>query len=212
MPIDDELDAFMGAEVQEGRRVREIRWSKLFLTVGVVFALVWLGADGLDELRYHFSGQELTHLGDAASVSKEDLAPGTYVRLSGVLGNKAATVTGLRPGAFRRGPYQVRQLLGSPVFVEFDQDALYERYQPFTRVTVEGRLVDFGPGGDLTAVRHYFQDRFQLGIPPGSRLLVVGEQPGALWRYPVIYLFFLVIGGLSVAFFVRTLRVQVVED
>lgn len=209
---DAELASFMSADVQEGRRVRIIPWHRVVLTAGVLFALGWLGSDGLDELRYHFSGQELHKLGDAPQVDPVELEPGRYVELTGVLGNKAATVSGLRPGSFRRGPIQVRQLLGSQVFVEFDQDSLYGRYQPFRQVTVKGRLVDFGPGGDLGAVREYFWQRFRMDIPPGARLLVVDEAPGELWRYPLLLGAMALVALLSLVFLVRASGTRIIED
>jgi len=64
--------------------------------------------------------------------------PGIYnVRVHGVLGNKAATVPALRPGSLRFGPIQVRQVLGAPLFVEFDENK-HPAFGSFTSVTVEG--------------------------------------------------------------------------
>ncbi len=209
---DRDLEAFMSAEVQEGRRVRVIPWKRLAVSVASIGMLFWLGADGVDELAYHFSGQQLQSLGDVTGKDGTTLPTGSYVKLQGVLGNKAATVNGLRPGSFRRGPIQVRQLLGSPVFVEFDQDSLYERYQPFTRVTVEGRLVEFGPDGDLAPVRDYFSRKFLMEMGPGTKLLVVGEKPGELWRYPFILLLMLAMAGTSIFLVARAMRPQIVED
>lgn len=209
---DRDLEAFMSADVQEGRRVRIIPWTRLAVSIASIGMLIWLGADGLDELAYHFSGQQVEPLGDVTGKDGNDLVAGSYVELTGVLGNKAATVNGLRPGSFRRGPIQVRQLLGSPVFVEFDQDALYERYQPFTRVTVQGRLVEFGPGGDLEPVRDYFSRKFLMEMGPGTKLLVVDEKPGELWRYPIIMLLMLAMAAMSMFLVARAMRPQIVED
>jgi hypothetical protein len=209
---DRDLEAFMSAEVREGRRVRVIPWTRLAVSLASVGMLFWLGADGLDELAYHFSSTPLESLGDVTGQDGTALPEGRYVELQGVLGNKAATVNGLRPGSFRRGPIQVRQLLGSPVFVEFDQDSLYERYQPFTRVTVKGRLVAFGPGGDLAPVRDYFSRKFLMEMGPGTKLLIVGEQPGDLWRYPIILLLMLMMAATSLLLVARAMRPQIVED
>ena len=210
-PSEADLDRFMQAEVREGRRIRVIPWTRLAVTLLLLAALGWLATDMFDEAVYHFKGGELVVVGDVTAATTEQLEPGQHVQLTGVLGNKAATVQGLRPGSFRRGPIQIRQLLGSQVFVEFDQDELYGRYQPFRRITTKGRLVDFGPGGDLGSVRQYFASHFLMDIPPGARLLIVGEEPGGMNTEMIILLLMLLIAAASVAFSAREFGTKVVD-
>ena len=178
---------------------------RVILTFAVVASLGWLCAPLADELRYHFSGVELVDVGDAAGLGSGNVPPlGAFVRVRGVLGNKAATLSGaFRPGSLRGGPVQVRQLLGSALLVEFDQGELAERYTTFTRVTVEGRVASLGPDSEIAAVRAYFRDHLGVELPVDARVIVVGERPGELWRYPVVLALALVIACLSVFFLVR---------
>lgn len=182
---------------------------RVVLTGAALLALVWLCAPILDEVRYHFSGQKITDLGDAAALPPDTPLPTDwYVRVHGILGNKAATVSGVfRPGSYRRGPVQVRQLLGSPIFVEFDQKALGDRYTAFTRVTVEGRLASLGPKSELSVVRDYFKARFGMELPRHARVLIVGERPGQMWRYPILVGVCALVGLTSLAFLARRLLV-----
>jgi hypothetical protein len=210
---DDDLDAFVKAEIQEGRRVRTISPHRVLLTATVVFALGWLATDWIDEVRYHFSGQPLVELGAVDATEGVSLpAIGSYVRLQGVLGNKAASIQGLRPGSLRRGPVQVRQLMGSPIYVEFDEDALYGKYQPFTRIHVEGRVADFGPNSDLRRVREYFAQNLRMELPHDARVLIVGEKPGDLWQYVVALSVSLLLSIVSVVALIRSARRRVVDD
>lgn len=178
---------------------------RVILTVAVVASLGWLCTPLLDEVRYHFSDVEIVDLGDAAGLASGRVPPlGAYVRVRGVLGNKAATLSGaFRPGSLRRGPVQVRQLLGSALFVEFDQDALADRYTPFTRITVEGRVASLGPESEIAAVRGYFKDRFGAELPKDARVIVVGERPGEMWRYPITFGVALLLACASLFFLVR---------
>lgn len=207
-------EAFFDAEVQEGRRVRQVQPHRLILTAAVVFALGWLMWPTRDELAYHFSSAEVVDLGDAAALDPAEPLPlEVPVRVTGVLGNKAAVISGaFRPGSYRSGPVQVRQLLGAPIFVEFDQDALGDEYTAFTRVTVEGRLSDFGPGSELEAARRYFWERFGLALPDDARVLIVGEMPGEMWRYPALLLLALLLAATSVTFAILGLRRRVVVE
>ncbi len=207
-------DAFFQAEVQEGKRVRVVQPHRLFLTGAVLFALAWLMWPTRDELAYHFSSAQIMDLGAAASLDPQKTLPLEQpVRLTGVLGNKAAVLSGaFRPGSYRRGPVQVRQVLGAPIFVEFDQDALGDQYTAFTQVTVEGRLTDFGPESELAAARNYFWERFGMRIPDDARVLVVSEMPGQMWRYPILLVLALLIAGTSVTFAVLSLRRRVVVE
>lgn len=207
-------DAFFQADIQEGRRVRHIQPHRLFLTGVVVFALAWLMWPIRDEVAYHFSSAEMVNLGDVTSLDPNKPLPlDVPVRATGVLGNKAAVISGaFRPGSYRRGPVQIRQLLGSPIFLEFDQDEHGEIYTAFTNVTVEGRLSDFGPDTELQPARKYFWERFGMALPDNARVLVVGEKPGGMWRYPLLVLLAALLAGTSVTFALLGLRRRLVSD
>jgi len=213
MPKIDE-DTFFKAEVQEGRRVRTIRPHRIFLTAAVCFALGWVVWPTRDELAYHFDERPVMDLGDVAGLDQQQPLPEQrFVRATGVLGNRAAVVSGaFRPGSYRRGPVQLRQLLGSHIFVEFDQETLAETYRPFSRVTVEGRLVNFGPNSELAAVRGYFRDRFAMLLPDDARILITGEKPGELQRYPVLALFCLLAALGSLGFLLASFRRHIVVE
>jgi hypothetical protein len=207
-------DRFFESEVQEGRRVRSFQPHRALLTAAVVFALAWLVWPIFDELGFHFSTEELVELGTAEALPADKPLPvDKHVRLTGVLGNKAASIAGaFRPGSYRRGPVQLRQVLGSPIFVEFDQDTYKDRYRAFSRVTVDGRLADFGPESELKAVRQYFWDRYGMAIPEDARVLIVDERPGEMWRYPLLLAFALFAAAGSIFFLLRSLRHEVVPD
>ncbi len=204
------LDAFMAADVAEGRRVRNIQPHRILLTVAVWIALGWLLAPTIDETRFHFADATVSDLG-TAPLPNRPLPKNTLVRLSGVLGNKAATVSGLRPGSLRRGPIQVRQMLGTPIFVEFDQPS-HPSWTNFTNVTVEGRLVPFGPASELRAVSDYFQQKHAMQFGPQTHLLVVGERPGEMWRYPIAWALAVLIAFLSAFFLIRSMRERIVDE
>lgn len=206
-------EAFFEAEVQEGRRVRQVQPHRLILTLAVVFALGWLMWPVRDELAYHFSSAELLDLGDVTALDPNATLPlDVPVRVTGVLGNKAAVISGtFRPGSYRGGPVQIRQMLGAPIFVEFDQEALGDEYTAFTRVTVEGRLADFGKESELAVARSYFWERFGMVLPDDARVLIVGELPGQMWRYPILLVIAFLLAASSVTFAVLGLRRVVVE-
>ncbi len=204
---DRELEAFMDADIVEGRRVRKVQVQprRALLFGASLVALVWLASDWVDELRYNFSSQEVTDLGPALDLPDVPLPLEAYVTMEGVLGNKAATISGmLRPKSLRGGPVQIRQMLGTPVFVEFDQDKYLDVFTPFTQVTVTGRLTDFSPGSELERVRQYFVQTLGADVPPDARLLIVDEKPGEMTRYPVAMLVFFLLGLLSCALFVKS--------
>jgi hypothetical protein len=209
----DKDEAFFKADIQEGRRLRVVQPHRVLLTLAVVFALGWLAWPALDEVAYHFSEPAALDLGDVTLLGQQALPAERYVRVTGVLGNKAALVSGaFRPGSYRRGPVQLRQLLGSHIFAEFDQGELGERYTSFKRVTLEGRLVDFGPHSELAPARQYFLDRFGMVLPDDARVLIVGERPGQLWGYALLLALCALLSLVSVGFLVKSMREQVVDD
>jgi hypothetical protein len=180
--------------------------QRVLLTMASLAALAWLLQPLVDEFRYHFSDAELVDIGDATNIGPDNVPPlGAYVKMTGVLGNKAASLSGvLRPGSLRGGPVQIRQVLGSALFVEFDQETFLERYTTFTRITVEGRVASLSPGGDLDRVRQYFETQLGLRLPAQARVIVVGEKPGELWRYPIAFALAAVLALISVFFTVRS--------
>ena len=180
--------------------------QRVLLTLASLAALAWLLQPLVDEFRYHFSDAELVDIGDATNIGPENVPPlGAYVKVTGVLGNKAASLSGVvRPGSLRGGPVQIRQVLGSALFVEFDQETFLERYTTFTRITVEGRVASLSPGSDLDRVRQYFQTQLGLRLPAEARVIVVGEKPGELWRYPIAFALAALLALISVFFTVRS--------
>ena len=183
------------------------------MTSMVIFAMVWLAVPWQDEIAYHFSDKKAVDMGDAIGVmSRLPAEPDAYVSMQGILSNKAATISGLRPGSLRMGPVQVRQFLGASIFVEFDQDSLLDRYQMFTQISVSGRLQDFGPDSELAVAYAYFKDRLKMKIPENAKLLIVDEKPGTLWRYPITLGLCLLIALYSVISLIRSMRVRLVQE
>lgn len=201
-----QLDAFIDADIVEGRRVRRFEFSphRTFLFVASLFALAWLASDWVDELQYHFSGAELVDLGEIMDLPDVELPLTGYAQISGVLGNKAATISGLmRPNSLRGGPVQIRQVIGAPLYIEFDQDKHLDDYAPFKTVTVKGRLTDFGPASELKPVHRYLRESLGVELTHKSRLLILDEVPGEMWRYPIALLLLLLLAGVSCMLFYR---------
>jgi hypothetical protein len=110
---------------------------RILLTLTLAFALFWIWSDRVDELAYFLKPQKLRDLGSVVSIKTfDDIPDNSYIQISGILGNKAATVTGVRTGSFRYGPIQVRNVLGSPVFVEFDETRYQKNFVPFQEIKV----------------------------------------------------------------------------
>ncbi len=136
--------------------------GRFFAVSLLAVGLVWIFADRVPSLVYFFSGKP--------------------TQITGILGNRAGTVSGFLPGTFWFGPIQVRNVLGQPYFVASNKE-----YQAFTQVTLTGRLVDFGPGSGFQAIRNFFQKRLGMIIPEHAQLLIVGEEPWQQWRYPILF-------------------------
>lgn len=170
--------------------VGKSRWSRLLLSLLLLIAIVSLWTTRFDELMYHTVGQsELIDIGDAISFDeqREQIGPNTYVSVTGILGNKAATLNGLRAGSFRFGRYQVRHLLGSKLYIEYDEAKYHQRFSPFTRIVVKGRLVPFGPNSELEKVRRFFKDYYNQSIDDHAMLVVVDEMPRGELKYPLLF-------------------------
>ena len=202
---DEQLDEHISAYEAKLAPKTGISRQRLLVTLMVIAALAWLAWPWQDELAFHFSNKEPIDLGDAVGVMERlPKGPNAYVRLQGILSNKAATVSGLRPGSLRMGPVQVRRLLGASIFVEFDQDTFLDRYQMFTQIDVQGRLQDFGPDSELAPAYYYFKERLKMKFPPNAKVLIVDERPGEMWRYPIGVAFCLVLIMFSILSLLRT--------
>jgi hypothetical protein len=186
--------------------VRSLRWYRLGLSCFLLIAIISLWVTRFDELIYHtLVPATLIDLGDAVAfdnvLNKKYLD--RYVKITGILGNKAATLSGLRAGSFRMGRYQVRHLLGSKLYVEFDEAKYHKNFNPFTQITVTGRLVSFGPGSELQKVRNFFKEYYHQDIDDKAMLIVVDEKPRS---EPVYIIFFIASLALVVASFWSTYK------
>ncbi|MCA9508347.1 MAG: hypothetical protein KC505_08005 [Myxococcales bacterium] len=164
-------------------------WYRLSLSAVLFISVFWLWYSRFDELAYHtWEKSELIDIGDALNFSEQraKIPPNSYVSVSGVLGNKAASLKGLRSGSFRFGHYQVRHLLGSKLYIEYPESVYGRTYRPFMKVQLKGRLVSFGPDSELIKVRQFFKDYYNVKVDDSAMLIVVDEEP----RSELIYLIF----------------------
>lgn len=178
------------------------RWYRLFLSILLLASIVWLWIGRFDELSYHTWGStELVDIGDAVLFGKKDepVPFNKYVAVTGILGNKAATLSGLRAGSFRFGRYQVRHLLGSKLYVEYNEAQYHNSFSPFTRIRVQGRLTRFGHGSELQKVRDFFKNYYNQEVDNNALLIVVDEEPRSQLLY--VLLFILSLALLFVSFF-----------
>ena len=172
------------------------RWYRLILSGLLLVAMLSLWKTRYDELIYHtIGGSDLIDLGDAISFNAQahDVPANSYVSVTGVLGNKAATLSGLRAGSFRVGRYQVRHLLGSKLYIEYNEAAYHHQFSPFTRVSISGRLVPFGPDSELEKVRVFFKDYYNQTIDDNAMLIVVDEKPRSELVYGFLFVTSLVL-------------------
>ncbi len=172
-------------------------WVRFVLSVLLLIAMIWLWSGRFAELTYHtWQGQDLIEIGDATHFEEKrsQIPPNSYVSVTGILGNKAASISGLRAGSLRVGRYQVRHLLGSKLYLEYNESKYHSAFSPFSRVSVKGRLIPFGPGSELAKVREFFKTYYRQPIDDKAMLIVVDEAP----RSEMIY---------ALAFFVSILLV-----
>jgi hypothetical protein len=177
---DADLDAFTrDVRAQRLRPIRIVLVAAVMLTVAAVVLSTW------DEVAYAARGRlgalEPIDVADVTAVGADGLPLGAWVRARVVLGNRAARIEGWRRGSLRMGPIEVRQVLGAPLFVEY-QEAEHPTWAPFREVDVEGRIVEMS-GPDLDGVRAFIEREQGLSIPPEARVLVVGETPDRMGRY-----------------------------
>lgn len=181
-------------------------WYRLGLSVVLCVSVLWLWYSRFDELAYHtWTKSELIELGDATNFAeqREKIPLNSYVSVSGILGNKAATLKGLRSGSFRFGRYQVRHLLGSKLYIEYPEAAYHDSFRPFMRVHVKGRLVSFGPESELVKVRQFFKDYYNVKVDDNAMLIVVDEKPHSELVYAIFAVLSLCIVALSFYFSLR---------
>jgi hypothetical protein len=210
----DTEEAFFAAPAKgtlpEGTRAGRVDPRRALLTLAVVVGTVWLLVPLRDEIAFHFHDAVPVELGDADRVDAAALVDGSFVRVTGVLGNRAATLGGFRPGSLRKGPIQVRQLLGSPLYVEFDQERHEATYTLFSAHTFEGRVVPFD--GEMQPVRDYFRARLGEDVPATARLLIVDERPGGMGLYLVVLLLCCAAVVASCIALARSARARVLDD
>jgi hypothetical protein len=190
--VDRELDDELAAFVRRQRPRRGVHPVRVVLAVAATFAVLWILVPTTDELAFHLSRQAApTDLLDGSAPVLARVPDGTWVRVNVVLGNKAAEIPEWRKGSLRMGPIEVREVVGAPLFVEFDPQR-WPDLDPFVQTDVEGRLVSFGPDSELGEVRGYFSDRLRAPVPATARAVVVGERPGGLSQYLTAW-----IGGVA---------------
>jgi hypothetical protein len=186
--------------------VRFSRWYRLGLSCLLLIVVISLWVTRFDELIYHtLAPGELIDLGDAIAFNnaQNKINLNRHVKITGILGNKAATLSGLRAGSFRMGRYQVRHLLGSKLYVEYNEAKYHKDFNPFTQITVTGRLISFGPGSELQKVRDFFKEYHNQNIDDKAMLIVVDEKPKS---EPVYIIFFIASLGLIAASFWSTYK------
>lgn len=183
-------------------------WYRLALSIVLLGVMIFAWQTRFDELIYHsVARNKLIEIGDATNFNeiKETIKPNSYVQLSGILGNKAASISGLRAGSLSFGRFQIRHLLGSNLYIEYPEGKYHPIFNPFTRVTVRGRLTSFGPDSEMNKVREFFKKHYHKAIDDSAMLVVVDEEPQSQARYAVLFLISLAILALSFYFSLRGL-------
>lgn len=181
--------------------LKRIAWPQLIVALTLTAMLGWLWFDRLDGLIYHFSPNKLVDVGNVLKTDRDhytDLG-GKYVRLNGVLGSRAANMSGLHPNSLRIDAVQIRQMMGSPVFVLFNPTKHPDYKKAFLQVTVRGRLIPLDPKGPLKHLHAFFQQHSGGRMPDQAYVLLADEQPwgGGGWRYPIVMLLSLLLTTLS---------------
>ena len=153
---------------------------RIVITIAVVWAVSIVLAPTSDELLFHFRSEPATDIADAMALSKRPArAVGSRVRTHVILGNRAAEIPVWRAGSLRFGPIIVRQVLGSPLWVEYTK-ASRPSWGPFVEADVDGRIVAFD--GELAEVRSLVTSQ-GAEVAPDARVLIVDERPGEMSTY-----------------------------
>src|SRR5690606_35204605 len=100
---------------------------------------------------------------------------------------------------------QVRHLLGSKVYIEYDEEKYHADFIPFKEVKIKGRLVPFGPGSELDKVRKFFADYYGRPIDEKAWLVVVDEQPKTEARYFLVFLLSLALIVISLYYSINSI-------
>lgn len=162
---------------------------RVLLSVMLLAGLSWIWMDRLDELAYFFNTQELRHLGQASQIQDlPNIPEDTFVEVEGTLGADVQILKGVRTGSFRIGPIEIRRLLGSAIFVEYDQEKYKNALVPLEPVRLVGRLVGFDDRSELKRESAFLKSKLKSEFPAQARLLVVDEAPFSDWRYPIFFL------------------------
>jgi hypothetical protein len=200
-PLDDDLEEFV-----RGQRSGGVHPVRIVLAVAAVLASAWVLVPTIDELAFHFRRQAAPlDIADARPDVLAKVPDGTWVKASVVLGNKAAEIPAWRSGSLRFGPITVREVVGAPLFIEFDSQT-HKDLLPFSDVAVSGRLVSFAANSELGAVRQWFETRMGLSVSPTARAIVVDEKPGAMTTYLVAWIASMAVVVFSIGGIVRRLR------
>lgn len=176
------------------------KYSRLLLSFLMLIAIVFFWYTRFDEFVYHtFSSKQIIDLGNAQDLNRENQKEyfNKFVNISGVLGNKAATLNGLRSGSLRYGRYQVRNLIGSKIFIEFDEEKFLSKFSQFSRITVQGRFIPFGSAPELSSVRDFYKKYHKMNIDKDAVIVVVDENPKTQWRYLIAFIITLIIISIS---------------
>lgn len=199
---DDDLDEFVRGQ-RGSDRIHPVR---VVLAVASLLAAAWVLIPTVDELAFHFNRQAAPlDIGDARAEVLAKVPDGTWVRADVVLGNKAAEIPAWRKGSLRFGPITVREVVGAPVVVEFNGEA-HKELLPFSDVSIDGRLVSFGPDSELADVRSWFENKLDLRPAVTARAIVVDERPGQLGRYLITWIVAMAVVVFSFGGIIRRLR------
>lgn len=173
---------------------------RLVLAGAVVVVAAVILVPTRDELLYHLHAPPPVDLGAVAGLPPSASIPvGARVQAHAVLGNHAAEIPLWRRGTLRFGPIVVRQVMGAPLFVEYDP-ALHPTWGPFVEVEVDARVLSFDEAA-LDQARAVLREQ-GLPVAREARVLVVDERPGQMNRYPMAWT-----GGLAaVILALRSLR------
>ncbi len=196
---DDPARSFFDAARAEPAR-RRAHPVHLVLVGAVVVAVVAVLAPTRDELLYHLHAPPAVDLGAVAGLPTGAPIPvGARVQASAVLGNHAAEIPLFRRGSLRFGPIVVRQVMGAPLFVEYDP-AVHPTWGPFVQVELDGRVLSFADAA-LDDARAVLAGQ-GLSVPADARVVVVDERPGQMNRYVMAWT-----GGLALVILaLRSLR------
>ncbi len=208
--MDRELEQFVKAPVREGRRLRRVPPVRLVVTLATAIVVALVLAPTVDELLYSFRRAPPTDIGDAMALPSGSVLPvGSRVRAHVILGNRAAEIPLWRKGSLRWGPIVVRQVLGAPIWVEY-QKALHPHWGPFVETDVDGRVVSFAPDSELSDARKLVELQ-GAEVPVDARVVIADEHPGEMSEYAVAWTLGLALVIWSILGLLRASRARVVD-